>query len=191
LPFSAVVKKSPWLFLLASLAFAPLAPSQVTNNPATKIPATNAPPPLAKAAQLKIFANQKNWAIEKVQKIVNQPVPALPVDLRGNNVSWCPYWFHEGANTPDFDTVDVRTTQDLHYKDSTYVGSDLNPSVMYVGAGLEFNSNLKYFYTDRSVPKKKLTEVEMLEINRLYRIIANDDRQLIRLQLPAAASATK
>jgi hypothetical protein len=40
----------------------------------------------------------------------------------------------------------------------------------------------KYFYTDRSVPKKRLTEAEMLEINRLYRIIGHDEEQLARSQ---------
>jgi hypothetical protein len=29
----------------------------------------------------------------------------------------------------------------------------------------------KYFYLDRTLPKKKLTEAEMLEINKLYRVI--------------------
>ena len=38
----------------------------------------------------------------------------------------------------------------------------------------------KYFYTDRSVPKKKLTEEEMLEINRLYRIIGQDQDRLAK-----------
>ena len=42
----------------------------------------------------------------------------------------------------------------------------------------------KYFYTDRSVPKKKLTETEMLEINRLYRIIGRCEQQLVQLQAP-------
>jgi hypothetical protein len=36
----------------------------------------------------------------------------------------------------------------------------------------------KFFYVDRSVPKKKLTEDEMLEINRLYRIIGQCEIQL-------------
>jgi hypothetical protein len=39
----------------------------------------------------------------------------------------------------------------------------------------------KYFYEDRSLPKKKLTEAEMLEINRLYRVIGQCEQQLARL----------
>ena len=42
---------------------------------------------------------------------------------------------------------------------------------MFRGSDLEFNPMTKYFYTDRSLPKKKLQEYEMLEINRFYRII--------------------
>jgi hypothetical protein len=40
----------------------------------------------------------------------------------------------------------------------------------------------KFFYTDRSVPKKKLTEAEMVEINRLYRIIGKNQTELTLLQ---------
>jgi hypothetical protein len=38
----------------------------------------------------------------------------------------------------------------------------------------------KFFYQDRSLPKKKLTEDEMVEINRLYRIIATCCAQLVQ-----------
>ena len=61
---------------------------------------------------------------------------------------------------------------------SQYVTSDLNPGVVFPGKELEFNSKTKYFYMDRSLPKKKLTEAEMLEINRLYRVIARDEDEL-------------
>jgi hypothetical protein len=42
---------------------------------------------------------------------------------------------------------------------------------MWAAKDLEFNSMTKYFYLDRTLPKKKLTEAEMLEINKLYRVI--------------------
>jgi hypothetical protein len=94
--------------------------------------------------------------------------------------TYSPGWFHPGALTPDFNTVDVRATQELNYAKDEYVTSDLNPDVVYLGSELEFNSMTKYFYTDRSVPKKKLTEEEMLEINRLYRIIGQDQDRLAK-----------
>lgn len=111
-------------------------------------------------------------AIARVKEIVNQPVRQLPAPDDMNGVGYSTSgWFHEGASKPDFKTVDVRRTQEFVYH-TQYVTSNLNPGVVFVGDELEFNSMTKYFYVDRSLPKKKLTEEEMLEINRLYRVIA-------------------
>jgi hypothetical protein len=100
-----------------------------------------------------------------VVAIVNQPVAHLPryspVEL------FSPGWFHPGAMTPDFNTVDVRTTQQFPYSGSTYVSSDLNPSEMFIGSELEFNPTIKYFCIDRTLPKKRLSEAEMVKINDL------------------------
>ena len=93
-----------------------------------------------------------------------------------------PGWFHEGATKPDFNNVDVRRTRETSYDGKEYVTSDLNPGVVFHGDELEFNSMTKYFYTDRTVPKKKLTEAEMLEINRLYRIIGRCEQELSKLK---------
>jgi len=88
-----------------------------------------------------------------------------------------PGWFDPGAAEPYFDAVDVRTTQMFIYDQYKYVTSDLNPGVVFISNDLEFNPMTKYFYTDRTVPKKRLTEDEMLEINRLYRVIASCRRR--------------
>jgi len=111
-------------------------------------------------------------AIDAVQKIVNQPVTPIPITpgMQVGRVS--PGWFHDGAITPDFANVDVRKSQELIYDKYPYVASDLNKDVAFEGKDLEFNSMLKLFYTDRTRPKKKLTEREMLQINQLYRQIA-------------------
>jgi hypothetical protein len=50
--------------------------------------------------------------------------------------------------------------------------------VVFVGSEIEFNSMTKYFYVDRSLPKKKLTEAEMVEINDLYRVIGKCEDKL-------------
>jgi hypothetical protein len=129
--------------------------------------------------------SQMNDAISHVQDIVNQPVTRLKLAPGMTHVAvYSPGWFHEGATKPDFSTVDVRTTQETPYAGRQYVTSDLNPGVVFLGPELEFNSMTKYFITDRSVPKKKLTEAEMLEINRLYRIIGHCEQQLDELQNP-------
>jgi len=134
--------------------------------------------------QIAALKSQMNDAIFKVQDIVNQPVTQLKrtPDMRVGFYS--PGWFHPGADKPDFNTVDVRTTQKFDYDEHQYVTSDLNPGVVFLGHELEFNSMTKYFITDRTVPKKKLTEAEMVEINRLYRIIGHCEQQLNELQNP-------
>jgi hypothetical protein len=118
-----------------------------------------------------------NTAMTRAKAIINQPVAAFPMTPDIRVVTFKP-WFHPGAEKPDFKTVDIRTTQQKVYDQYSYVNSDENPYVYYVGSDLEFNSMTKYFYVDRSVPKKKLTEAEMLEINRLYRIIADCEEEL-------------
>lgn len=131
------------------------------------------------AEQIATLKKQLTEAIARVSLIVNQPVTAVPrtPDLK---VAWFGGgWFHPGAATPDFNNVDIRTTQETsQYEKYDYVSSPLNPGVAFPGGEIEFNSMTKFFYLDRTVPKKRLTEPEMIEINRLYRIIGHCDAQL-------------
>ncbi len=106
-------------------------------------------------------------ARQRVIEIVNQPITHVP--RTSEAAQYNDGWFHPGAIKPDFDTVDIRTTQQLIY--NGYVTSNLNPTEMFIGQELEFNANTKYFYVDRTLPKKRLSEAEMIEINSLYRII--------------------
>jgi len=128
-------------------------------------------------------------AIHQVEKIVNQTVLAYrrTPGMRVSESS--PGWFHEGAIKPNFNAVDVRATQETPYDAKEYVTSDLNPNIVFIGRQLEFNSMTKYFYTNRSLPKKKLTQAEMEEINRLYRIIGRCEQQLAPKQNPQGPSA--
>jgi hypothetical protein len=113
---------------------------------------------------------------DKVIAIVNQPITHLP---RSQPFGlFTAGWFHDGATKPNFNTVDVRASQELIYKDYVYVTSNLNPTEMFIASELEFNAMTKYFYVDRSLPKKRLSEAEMVEINRLYRLIGEDERAL-------------
>jgi len=125
-----------------------------------------------------LFNAQMNEAIDQVQNIINQPVTSITQDSGMQVETYSPGWFHPGAIKPDFNTVDVRKTQQFPYKQYQYVTSDLNQGQVFIGSDLEFNPMTKYFYTDRTVPKKKLSEDEMLEINRLYRIIGRCQGQL-------------
>ena len=123
----------------------------------------------------------------KVLKIVNQPIHAYTrtPEMR---VRVYPYWFHDGASTPDFANVDIRQTQELTYSNS-YVASELNPNMVFVGTELEYNSNTKLFYTNRNIPKHKLSQAEMVQINDLYRVIARCQDQIAKLSPPPPATA--
>lgn len=114
-------------------------------------------------------------AQENVIKIVNQPITHLP--RSGPVTLYSPGWFHEGATVPDFNNVDIRATQERPYED--HVTSDLNPNEMFIGSELEFNAMTKYFYADRTLPKKRLSDTEMVEINSLYRVIGHDEQAIL------------
>jgi len=124
-------------------------------------------------------------AYQRVLQIVNRPVKAYK---RAKNMQvWksSPGWFHEGAIEPDYNNVDVRQSQQLIYADHKYHTSDLNPGLVFIGTDLEFNAMTKFFYTNRSLPKCKLTEAEMLEINQLYRTIGRCKSEIARLAATA------
>ena len=128
-------------------------------------------------------------AWQRVVQIVNRPVTAY---VRTENLQvsvYSPGWFHEGAIKPDFNNVDVRRSQELIYAQHLYVSSDLNPGRAFLGRDLEFNAMTKFFYVNRSLPKRKLTEAEMIEINRLYRIIGRCESEIMQLENPAVAES--
>lgn len=110
-------------------------------------------------------------AEQRVTEIVNRPVTHL--SRSGPVTVFSPGWFHSGSVKPDFNTVDIRTTQEFPYHGN--VTSDVNPSEMFIGSELEFNAMIKYFYRDRALPKKRLSGAEMVEINGLYRAIGRDE----------------
>jgi hypothetical protein len=120
---------------------------------------------------------QMDDAISKAEAIINQPVS--PLQRADYMLVWTyhPGWFDKGALKPDFNTIDIRKTQKLDYQHQ-YVTSDLNPRVVYIGYNLEFNPFTKLFYRDLSVPKKKLTDMDMQEVNDIYRTIGKYEKQL-------------
>jgi hypothetical protein len=115
-------------------------------------------------------------AEQRVTAIVNQPITHLP--RTGPVGLFSPGWFHPDATKPDFNNVDIRATQEFPYERYTHVTSDVTPSEMFIGSELEFNPMTKYFYTDRTLPKKRLSGAEMVEINGLYRTIGQDEQDL-------------
>jgi hypothetical protein len=136
-------------------------------------------PPAGAPSSISDLNTELAQARQRVVDIVNRPVQSVP--RTGEAAVYSPGWFHPGAIKPDFATVDVRATQEFPY--AGYVTSDVTPTEMFLGRDLEFNAMTKYFYTDRTRPKARLTQDDMIEINRLYRVIARDEAALsIRLQ---------
>ena len=159
------------------------AAGRISAQPATDqtLAATNSP-----AEQIAALQLQLTNAWQQVETIVNQPAQAYRYDPDYSVSIYSPGWFHPGAITPDFNTVDVRQSQELTYT-SPWVSSDLTPTLMFRGSDLEFNAMTKLFYTNRSLPKKKLTEAEMLQINTLYRTIGHCQGEIAQLQNPPSA----
>lgn len=139
-------------------------------------------PDLPVADQVAADTLEMNRAVDRVKEIVNRPAPFVaPQD--GMKITWWDgSWFHPGADTPDYLTVDISKTRENPYQGYDYVGTNLHPDMVFAGRDLEFNSKTKLYYADRSLPKRKLTRAEMAEINRLYRVIGRCRADLARLQ---------
>ena len=136
-------------------------------------------------SSLAVLEAEMSNAVAKVKAIINQPVPKYARTSAMSVSVFSPGWFHDGAVKPSFETVDVRTTQDIAtFSRKKYVTSDFNPGVVFPSDQVEFNAMTKYFYIDRTLPKKRLTEPAMIEINRLYRIIGRCEREIDQVQNP-------
>jgi hypothetical protein len=152
----------------------------------TKVPDSNAQAPTP-SPEDKVAKAQKDLrdAIEKVKGIVNQPVAMVPRNFR-MKVEALDSFFPDPATKPDFNTVDIKTTRRKDYDQFEFVCLKSNPTVVWVGKTLEFNPMTRYFYDDLSVPKKKLTDDDMDEIDRLYKIIGRCEAELrpLGIELP-------
>lgn len=148
----------------------------------------SASPSLSPEARLAATKKEMQSAVTSVQNIVNQAT-ALAQRTQQMRVWEYEYWFHPGATKPDFNTVDVRLTQQLDYENEDYVCLKSRPELVWAGHDLEFNAMTKFFYVDRSVPKKRLTNEEMLEVNRLYRIIGRCEKELNQSGIQLQASS--
>ncbi len=163
------------LFIFALAAFL-VAPATVTGQPTNRVRNTN-----QSLAEVEI---EMTNAFQRVAQIVNKPVRAFARTPNLQVSVYSPGWFHDGASKPEFNTVDIRQSQEFPYASNKYVTSDLNPNVVFLGADLEFNAMTKFFYTNRTLPKRKLTEAEMVEINQLYRVLGKCERAILPIQKP-------
>ena len=56
--------------------------------------------------------------------------------------------------------------------------------MVFVDRQLECNATTNYFCLDHSLPQEKLSQAEMVEINRLYRTIGRCETRVARLRAP-------
>ncbi len=148
-------------------------------------------PAASKTDSLAALELESTNAWQRVLEIVNRPVTAYRRAPGMSVATLNEGWFHEGAFTPDFNTVDVRQSQEFPYANHQYISSVLNPGIVFPGPELEFNAMLKIFYTNRSLPKRRLTEAEMVEINNLYRVIGRYEDKIAQLSAPQSSSKAK
>jgi hypothetical protein len=173
------ISKRTCLYLFLVWAIAIRVGAQPSNDDTTADP--NSTPGQIAALQL-----QLTNAWHQVEAIVCQPPPAFRRDPSYRVSVFGPGgWFHPGASTPDFDRTDVRQSQQFPYAGHPWVSSDVTPTMMFRGSDLEFNSMTKLFYTNRSLPKRKLSEAEMVQINSLYRTIGHCQDAIQSLQNPS------
>jgi hypothetical protein len=97
-------------------------------------------PNLPVADQVAADTLEMNQAVDRVKEIVNRPAPFVaPKD--GMRITWWDgSWFHPGADTPDYLTVDVSKTRENPYQGYDYVGTNLHPDMVFAARDLEFNS---------------------------------------------------
>jgi hypothetical protein len=154
-------------------SFRKVAPA--TRSPAREATAVPAPTPgQVKTERVIKLAQDLREAVARVREIVNQPVTQLPVDV-AMSIGTYNGWYGGRPPPPDFENADVRTTQDTsHYQDHDYGTSPLKPGIAFKLDEVAYNSQLNFFYVDPTVPKKKLSQNELEEINGLYREIGND-----------------
>lgn len=143
---------------------------------------------LTPAERLAASQREMSDAVEKVQSIINQPA-AMMARTPEMRVWEYEFWFRPGSEKPDFNKIDVRNTQETQYENEDYVCLKTRPDRVWVGHDLEFNPMTKFFYLDRSIPKKKLTPEEMVEVNRLYRIIGRCEKELGKSGIPLKPSS--
>jgi len=147
----------------------------------TPTPTSVPPGVLSVPYQIAADKDEMNRAIERVKQIVNQPAFSVPIKEGMNVTWWSDIWFHPGVSEPDYGIVDITKSQQFPYSKCEYVASNQHPDIAFLASDLEFNPWTKFFYTDWSVPKKRLTRSEMAEVNRLYRAIGRCKADLARL----------
>jgi hypothetical protein len=125
-------------------------------------------------------------ALAKARAMINQPVTSYPMteELRAKASLYEDGWFHPGADIPNFIDIHIERSQEPYGSQYEWVTSNLTPGLVFRSADCEYNAATKFFYMDRTVPKKKLTQPEMLRLDAIYHQIGVYSAYLLRLGHP-------
>ncbi len=118
---------------------------------------------------------------QQIQAIVNQ-TPTTRPDKVGSTVS---IGFHAGAIKPNFKAItlpELKRGREFYNAETAWMQDA--PNVFYLARETEFNPMTKYFYTDRSKAKKRLSDAEYDRLLVLYHRLGELEGQPV----PTAAS---
>jgi hypothetical protein len=120
----------------------------------------------------------------EIQAIVNQTPTVLPAKV--GTTTWI--GFHAGAMKPNFRSItldELKRGRQFYTVDSTSM--DGAPTVFYVARETEFNPMTKFFYTDRTKAKKRLSDAEYDRLLVLYHRLGEIEGQPALSPTAAAA----
>ena len=120
----------------------------------------------------------------QVQAIVNQTPPVVPKTAGAESYH---YGYHPGAEKPDYDAADSLQSKRELWK-GEFVNMDDAPGVFYRSSECEFNPQTKFFYLNRSLPKKKLSDAEYHELTRLYHLLGQQEKTVADAAPPPGAA---
>jgi hypothetical protein len=119
-------------------------------------------------------ATELQTVTQQIQAIVNQTPTTRPDKIGGT------IWigFHDGAIKPKlkFITLEqLKAGREFYTADTAWMQGA--PNVFYVAREIEFNPMTKYFYTDRTKAKKRLSEAEYDQLLPLYHRLGDLEAQ--------------
>jgi hypothetical protein len=109
-------------------------------------------------------------ALASAREIINQPVQGTPVtpQMLLKAEQHLDGWDYLPAQTPNFIEAHIEDTQWVDSAGTEWVTCNLTPGLAFPLKNLETNAQTRFFYTDLTLPKKRLTAEEMAQLDVIY-----------------------
>jgi hypothetical protein len=136
-------------------------------------PFTGAQPPDAGPMPTSVSEARRKLetALASAREIINQPVQGTPVTpqmLKQSAEQHLAGWDYLPAQTPNFIDAHIEDTQWLDTLGADWVTCNLTPGLAFRAKDLETNVQTRFFYTDLTLPKKRLSAEEMAQLDVIY-----------------------